>query len=607
MNTIEYWQEFLSTIDTSTSKPIAAALKQQGLLEPFVEFMEQRYGSKNILEYYFLAVNNFSQPKICPTGNNRPFAGYTVGYRGCGKANTCECVRKEVSEKVSQTKLAYTDEQKLAIHEKRVNTVLDKYGTSNVFQLESVKEKSKSTIMKLFGVENASQSDELKKAKEITNLKRYGTVNPAQSAVVKDKMKSTNLERYGVEYAFSNAEVQATYKQTMIERYGVDNPNKVSNIKSKIKQTNLERYSVDNPSKSPLIKQKIKESQKPVFFQTIVDRLTDTLIPKFDITTYNGAKKYYPVICRTCQIEFDAFIGNGIVPKCKNCTNNISIPQFEIGEFIKSLGFEIEHNNRKIIAPLEIDIYIPELKMGIEYCGLRWHGEKNSSKDKQYHLNKLQLMNKQGKDLITIFSDEYNYLPDIVFQRIQSRLKTNKNRNKWYARKLQVQYIDSNTSDRFLERYHIQGKCNASIRLGLFNKTELIAVMTFSKTRFGNGNYELVRYSSNDIIVGGVERLFNRFIQDYNPIEIVSYADLRWSKGELYYKLGFNLDHISTPNYWYYVYDRIKKRMNRLNFTKKKLVKQGYDPNKTEWEIMQELGYDRIWDCGNLVFKWEAK
>ena len=46
------------------------------------------------------------------------------------------------------------------------------------------------------------------------------------------------------------------------------------------------------------------------------------------------------------------------------------------------------------------------------------------------------------------------------------------------------------------------------------------------------------------------------------------------------------------------------QRYSRVAFQKHKLEKllPAYDPNLTEWQNMQNAGYDRIWDCGNLVY-----
>ena len=101
-------------------------------------------------------------------------------------------------------------------------------------------------------------------------------------------------------------------------------------------------------------------------------------------------------------------------------------------------------------------------------------------------------------------------------------------------------------------------------------------------------------------VVGGASKLLKHFIKTYNPNEIISYADKRWSDGNLYEVLGFQKYNESKPNYFYIING---KREYRFNYRKSILVKQGYDPNKTEKEIMEERGIPRIYDCGCLCYK----
>ena len=70
----------------------------------------------------------------------------------------------------------------------------------------------------------------------------------------------------------------------------------------------------------------------------------------------------------------------------------------------------------------------------------------------------------------------------------------------------------------------------------------------------------------------------------------------------MYKKLGFEKKTHSKPNYWYVINNL---RYYRFNFRKSILIKNGYDKNKTEKEIMFERGIYRIYDCGNI--RWEFK
>lgn len=64
---------------------------------------------------------------------------------------------------------------------------------------------------------------------------------------------------------------------------------------------------------------------------------------------------------------------------------------------------------------------------------------------------------------------------------------------------------------------------------------------------------------------------------------------------------GFFFDSISKPNYYYILGNTLE---NRIKFQKHKLVKEGFDINKSEHEIMLERNIYRIYDCGNLKYKY---
>ena len=130
--------------------------------------------------------------------------------------------------------------------------------------------------------------------------------------------------------------------------------------------------------------------------------------------------------------------------------------------------------------------------------------------------------------------------------------------------------------------------------------------MTFGKGRIalgGNSNqFELLRFCNKleTIVIGGADKLLKYFIKTYNPKEIISYADRRWSQGGLYDKLNFIKTHNSQPNYWYIINNQ---REYRFGYRKSILVKKGFNPNKTEHQIMLDRKIYRIYDCGNIAYK----
>lgn len=289
---------------------------------------------------------------------------------------------------------------------------------------------------------------------------------------------------------------------------------------------------------------------------------------------------------------------------CPKCATAYNHSENELKDYIKSLGFNIIENDRTTLRDgknfYELDCFIPEKNIAVEFDGLFWHSA--DKKDKNYHLDKTEACNRKGIRLIHIFEDEWIFKKKIVKFRLKTIL--GKVDYKIQARKCTVKEISSKKANKFIEKYHIQGKYNGSIRLGLFYRSKLAAVMTFGKSRFNKKyDWELLRYCtiSNFSIIGGAGKLFAYFKKNYNG-SIVTYADRRWSDGTLYRKLGFTELKPSTPAYWYF---KGKKRFSRTSFQKHLLENklESFDPNKSEMENMKNDGYSIIYDCGNFVFE----
>ena len=197
------------------------------------------------------------------------------------------------------------------------------------------------------------------------------------------------------------------------------------------------------------------------------------------------------------------------------------------------------------------------------------------------------------------------YKKDIVKSRILNLLGLNK--DKIYGRKTEIREVLSKESNLFLTENHIQGNVNSKIKLGLFYNNELVSLMTFGDLRknmggvVNKGDYELLRFCNklNTTVIGGADKLLKHFIKHYQVKKLISYADRRWSKGNLYEKLGFEFIHDSKPSYFYIIN---YKRENRFKYRKDVLIKEGYDTNKTEHQIMLDRKIYRIYDCGSKKY-----
>ena len=333
----------------------------------------------------------------------------------------------------------------------------------------------------------------------------------------------------------------------------------------------------------------------------------------FDISSYyEHAHKEAEFKCLKCGKKIKTiwnYLQSGkLCPYCYPA--GTSKAQNDIFEFLKNnLKTKVAKNYNKLIYPLEVDIFIPSKNIAIEYNGLWTHSENCEwgGKDQSYHINKTLQCEKHNVRLIHIFEDEWIFKQNIVKNRILHILQTNKNLHNIYARKCQIKEITTKQKNLFLDNFHLQGRDASTIKLGAFYNNKLVAVMTFSYGSIAKGSkpennvWELSRFCSHYHyhIPGIASKLLVYFKRNYKWKKIFSYADRRWSQGNLYYKLGFNLEQITKCNYWYI---KNYKRIHRFN-----LRKTESDPKDiSEFSLRKAQGYNWIWDCGNLKFSMEV-
>ena len=307
------------------------------------------------------------------------------------------------------------------------------------------------------------------------------------------------------------------------------------------------------------------------------------------------------------QNAYDHLNGHG----CPICGQQISNVENKITEFIKELGLTVKTRVRNIIYPYELDIFIPSKNIAIEFNGLRWHSEQ-FKEDKNYHLNKTELCEKQNIKLFHIFEDEWIEHSEKVKSKLSQIFNYNKDLPNIYARKCNIQRIDNKLGCDFLVKNHIQGFSRSSIYLGCYYNDELVGVMTFKRERKDSDKWELTRFATDItkhcVGVGG--KLFKYFVRNYNPSEVKSFADRRWTldkDNNLYTKLGFKLVEVLKPDYKYII-ENTNKRFHKFNFRKQILHKKyGLPLTMTENEMCNQIKAHKIWDCGLYKYIWKKE
>lgn len=292
---------------------------------------------------------------------------------------------------------------------------------------------------------------------------------------------------------------------------------------------------------------------------------------------------------------------------CPRCNSSRSLAETELLEYVESISGVTSANKTIIDGNKELDIFVGQSNLAIEFNGLYWHSEK--FRGMNYHLQKTIACSNMGIQLIHIFEDEWAFKKEIVKSVISSKLGSVDRRV--YARNTKVVELTPAESSDFCDKNHLQGSCRAKIKLGLKLDGELVSIMTFSPPRIAlgskgmEGEFEMIRFCNklNTTVVGGASKLYKYFLRTYKPRKVITFADMRYSDGGLYETLGFELVHRTKPNYFW---TKNLRRYHRYNFAKHKLVKQGFDKDKTERQIMESRGYFRIFDCGNYKFEYDV-
>lgn len=499
-------------------------------------------------------------------GQNKRFSGFESGYKnGCSR----HCAILLTRPKSNETR--------------KINN-LEKYGVEHTTQLEFVKDKMKNT-----------------------NLEKYGFNHASQNEAIKNKIFETNLEKYGHKLPLQNVDIKNKMIDEFIKKHGVSNPINLDSVKNKIKKNSMEKYGVEWHISSDIIKNKIKEKINNSNYENIKINYKDVENLELKSLSDNIALFY----CTKCEKEFkiqtsllyQRYVKNKI-EICTNCNplnNRTSGGHLELIDFLNYLGItNILINDRKIISPYELDIYLPDYNLAIEFNGIYWHSD--IYKDKNSHVSKSDMCSKSGLQLIYIWEDDWKYKSKIIKSIISNRL--GKSIINIGARQCEILNVSDIESKVFLNDNHIQGWCISKFRYGLYYKGNLVSILTISKGRKNLNSesdvYEITRFCNqlNTNVSGSISRLWKYFISKNLPKKVISYCDNDLYLGKSYLILGMNLSSFST-NYWW---SDGEKRHNRWNFRKDKLVREGYDKNMTESEIMNNRGWYKCYGSGNKKF-----
>lgn len=469
-------------------------------------------------------------------------------------------------------------------------------------------EKAKKTNLIKYGFEFASQNKNISNKISKTKLTKES----------QQKTKNTNLEKYNVENVFQNELIKEKIKETNIERYGVDNPLKSEIVKEKSKSTCIDRYGVENPMFVDFFKQKAIDNFN--------DNVKENKNGNYDTINCLRSEEFWEKIrsgtslseiCFDFNLEYQTTASTLSRPEFKDkFQNEYSFPKNQAQKSIKdkicSLGFTCTMNDRSAISPLELDIYVPDKKFAIEYNGSYWHSEAvlDPKEAIKKHITKTKMCEAKGIRLFHIFEHEWEGREDRFLNFIKTILGSN-NINIG-ARKCDIEIFNKcELSKNFIQNNHIQGYGVGTIKFfNLVHESQILASMTASKHHRQNieGNPIVLNrlcFRNDYNIQGGSSKLFSSFVKwakDSGYDRILSWSDNRWTEGNIYKVLGFNLIKNYEPDYFYY--DSVKRKYTSKQSQKKSNT--GCPEEITERDWCYEKGLFRIWDCGKKLWEYRV-
>ena len=576
-----------------------------------------------------------------------------------GRISSCGCIRqsKEYRNKMSNKSKEWTNNHPEKV--KEISSKIKQYYNDNPDKRVQVG----------INTSNWAKNNPDKIAEKATKFSEWCKANPdkleARSIKYKEwcKQNPNSVQEIGnkiSEWCKNNPD-KVLERNEKIKQYYKDHPDVVTNIANKCKQWHNDNPDIvremvekrlqtfqnnsdiqdainkkriqwykDNPDKVKLIGEKISSTFKQKRINNDFSLLLNKVHPDYIQPLLSGDINSLSEILIKCPIcgEYDKHSfhnifrinSNDIKPNshnlCHKCYANISqsSPELEIKDIINTMynGKCIE-NSRSIIPPLELDLYYPEKNVAIEFNGNYWHDENHKPKD--YHFNKFKLCKDKNIRLVSIYESDWYNKHDGIINLLKNIFIDS---NIIYARNCTISKLDYKTKSDFINEYHFYGDSNqGTISYGLYYNNELVSVMSFGKLRGQNklhnnkDHYELVRFvtKNNVRVTGGASKLFRKFISEYHPVYIICYSDNDFFTGETYNKLGFKLKSLGESIDYQWV--KGTKALSRYEYMKNKLLEK-YPKYRNinitgsiEDYIMHDLGYSKLYRCGNSI--WEYK
>jgi len=390
---------------------------------------------------------------------------------------------------------------------------------------------------------------------------------------------------------FFNKSGSACHKECKLKEQGSFSPMLDKNKREKALLAIQEKYGSIYASQNKEVANKIsetKKNKKRKHFRKKYDILDPLLVQKVKDNTKQMLLEKY---------GRDFFASNDDIKKQK---------QEEIYNLLKNENQNCLLNDKLVISPLELGIYIPDKKFAIEYNRPFWNSEffLDTKEAKNRHFYKTNMCREKGIRLFHIFEHDWLNRKVQIWNFIKTILGLNTERI--MARKCKV---DNSSCADFIDYNHIQGYGQGTIKyFNLVYSNEIVASMTASHHHRQNNkedNIILNRLCFKDgvSVQGGSSKLFSEFTKwarNEGYKSIISWSDTRYTEGNIYNILGFKLEKEYDPDYFYWNTHKNCYVSKQSQQKKKTNCPEGM----TERDWCQQNGLFRVYDSGKKLWMY---
>lgn len=535
----------------------------------------------------------------------------------------CEKCRRKA---ISKAHREFSDKQKQDIVAKAKKTMVSRYGYDSPQKVPEIRAKTLETVREKYGVDNLSQSPEIQKTIRERSIEKYGVAHYTQNPEVRKHMIDGMVEKYGVDNALKSEEIKQKQKDTVFKKYGVGNVAQADSVKAKTRETCFKKYGVEYAAQVPSIVEKRKKTNKERYGASgfvFSDEYLSTKIlepakkneylkfrhnPKRYIeTSFDSKPTLYDISKKTGLGEVQ--VGQYVIQNSLQDLVSYKKSKFEneIFDYLKSVkpDLTVERNNRAILYPKEIDLYLPDFNVGIECNPACTHNVNSNSFDlsssglpKGYHYDKSLLARKAGVCLVQLFKVDWNSHQSAVKSLILNALGL---KPKVDASELEISKLSTHEAFEFFNQSHVYGFSKSEECLGLKDdKRNIQFAASFRKHK--DGSYEVSRFcSSVDCeVTDGLKALVDKF-EEFHNSNLYAFTDISYHPNVSLAGCGFEFLGIRNPEYrWVDLNDT--QVIRKSGCTKSKLSKM-FDENVEDIKsFLLNKSFVQVFDSGKNLW-----